>query len=354
MQLPLGTEENELNAEAMLQQMRKIVDSGYDYDLYTHNCSSTALSVLKAGRDGKVSEVTPAKRFTTTNPQTVYNEAIGLRNQVCKISPSESLSSLDNFYATRSSGTTVIPRDCSSLHEAILSFAIDNTFPDQEDINNKRFFVLSKEDREGLLEHKDKLIPTELLRDLWGIIPERTLPLSKDGSNNVVIDRNMTVGQLIQGLSNLAQKNAEVRLVNQNSLIESKENDPYAVLKDKIESEIMRISKRTDSKSVKKTTELTNDYINIVEKLNNMEPPLSSKEKAAKLFEELTPKLKVNTGFNIRETTSFSEVKKTAVELGLVEKTEQTSKFKNIFSQFREEKTTPEQEDIVQNTNSYR
>ncbi|KTC81967.1 hypothetical protein [Legionella cincinnatiensis] len=335
-QLPLGAGENELNAAAMLEQMRKIVDSGYDYDLYTHNCSSTALSILKAGRDGAVSEVSPARGFTTTNPQTVYNEAIALRDKVCKVSAPQSLSNLDDFYASRTLGTKVIPRECSNVHEAILSFAVDNIFPEDEDITNKTFYVFSKSDRESILKHQDKLIPTDLLRDLWGIIPNRTLPLSKDGANNVVIDRNMTIGQLMQGLSILAQKNAETRLTKQDALIESNENDPYKILRDKIESEIMRLGNRTDQKSVKKTTDLTEAYINTVERLNSINPPLSNKERAALLFEELTPQLKVNTGFNFYEATSYAEVKKTAIELGVCEKTDYTNKFRNIVHEMRE------------------
>lgn len=52
--LPIGSGQFELNAACMLEQMRKIVDSGFEYDLHTHNCSTTALSILNAGREGKV------------------------------------------------------------------------------------------------------------------------------------------------------------------------------------------------------------------------------------------------------------------------------------------------------------
>lgn len=244
-QLPLGTGKNGLNAAAMLKQMRKIVDSGYDYDLYTHNCSSTALSILKAGRKGKTSEVSPAKGFTTTNPKTVYNEACLLREKICPVSPMQALLNLDNFYASKAVDAQVIT-ESSDLRETILNFAVKNLFPENEKMT---FYVFSADDRERLLKNKDELIPTELLRDLWNIMPERTLPLSKDGVNNVVIDRNMTIGQLTQGLSILVQNKAEDRLKIQNALIETKEKDSYEILKDKIKSEILRLEVKPRSHS---------------------------------------------------------------------------------------------------------
>ncbi|KTD63735.1 protein SidG [Legionella santicrucis] len=336
-QLPLGTGANELNAAAMLAQMRKIVNSGYHYDLYTHNCSSTALTILKAGRDGVVSEVAPAKGFTTTNPKTVYNEACSLRDKICPVSAVQALLNLDDFYASKAVDAQVMSTESSNLHETILNFTVNNLFPENEDIENKTFYVFSAEDKARLLENKNKLIPTELLRDLWGIMPERTLPLSKDGSNNAVIDRNMTIGQLTQGLSILAQNNTEARLKIQNALIEPKEKDSYEILKDKIKSEILRLEVRTDAKSVKKTADLAHAYGLITKEISSANPPLNDKKKCAQLFHALEPALHVNTGFNFREATSYTEVKKTAIELGIIKKTESITMFKGIMQQMKKE-----------------
>jgi hypothetical protein len=331
-QLPLGNKENELNAEAMLKQMRQILDAGYHYDYHTHNCSSTALSILKAGISGRVSKVSPAKGFTTSIPQTVHNVAIALRAKVCPISPRRSLADLDALYKEKTLGVNILSRECFSAHEAVLNFAVDTFFPEDEDIKNKTFYVFSKSDREHLLKNKDRLIPTELLRDLWGIIPLRTLPLSKDGSNNVVIDRNMTIGQLVQGLSISAINKSEYRLQMQNALVKPKEKDPYEILKNKIESEIFRISKRTDPKSVQKTAVLTHAYMNAVEKLNSLDR--KSEEKAALLFDVLKPKLKMHTGFKIHAARSYSEVKRAAEKLGVI-KLDAQKHFKTPLAQER-------------------
>ncbi|WP_115708381.1 hypothetical protein [Legionella sainthelensi] len=336
-QLPLGTGSNELDAAAMLAQMRKIVDSRYHYDLYTHNCSSTVLTILKAGRDGIVSEVAPAKGFTTANPKTVYNEACSLRDKICPVSIIPALLNLDDFYASKAVDAQVVSKKSFNLDEAILNFTVNNLFPENEDIENKTFYVFSAEDREHLLKNKEKPIPTELLRDLWGIMPERTLPLSKDNSNKVVIDRNMTIGQLVQGLTLLAQNRAEDRLKIQNTDTEPQEKDAYDILKDKIKSELLRLEVKKDAKSVQKTADLAHAYSRIIKEINSANPPLNEKEKCEKLFHALEPILHVNTGFNIRTARSYSEVKKTAIELGIIEREESVTAFKGKMQQMRQE-----------------
>ncbi|KTD56250.1 protein SidG [Legionella sainthelensi] len=212
--LPIGSGQFELNAACMLEQMRKIVDSGFEYDLHTHNCSSTALSILKAGREGKVKEVSPAKVFATVTPQIVYNTAAAFRDNACGISASQSLINLDIFYIDRSQNhpLTVKSRKCANVHDAIVRFAVDNIFPEESDERDNVFYIFSKETKKAILKEASKPIPTELLRDLWGIIPDRTLPLSTSTSHIAVIDQNMTMRQLIQGLTVLAQIKAEERL----------------------------------------------------------------------------------------------------------------------------------------------
>lgn len=213
-QLPLGSGKFELNAACMLEQMRTIVDSGFEYDLHTHNCSSTALSILKAGREGKVKEVSPAKVFAAATPQMVYNTAVAFRDNACNISASQSLLNLHAFYidSAQNLPLTVKSRTCANVHEAIVRFAVDNIFPEKSDEKNNVFYIFSKEAKKAILKEASKPIPTELLRDLWGIIPDRTLPLSTCKSHIAVIDQNMTMRQLIQGLTVLAQINAEERL----------------------------------------------------------------------------------------------------------------------------------------------
>ncbi|VEB36782.1 protein SidG [Legionella sainthelensi] len=212
--LPIGSGQFELNAACMLEQMRKIVDSGFEYDLHTHNCSSTALSILNAGREGKVKEVSPAKVFASVTPQIVYNTAAAFRDNACGISASQSLINLDIFYIDRAQNTplTVKSRKCANVHDAIVRFAVDNIFPEEGDERENVFYIFSKETKKAILKEASKPIPTELLRDLWGIIPDRTLPLSTSTSHIVVIDQNMTMRQLIQGLTVLAQIKAEERL----------------------------------------------------------------------------------------------------------------------------------------------
>lgn len=129
-------------AACMLEQMRKIVDSGFEYDLHTHNCSTTALSILKADREGKVKEVSPAKVFTAVTPQIVYNTAVAFRDNACGISASQSLINLDIFYIDRAQNNslTVKSRKCANVHDAIMRFAVDNIFPEKSDERDNIFY----------------------------------------------------------------------------------------------------------------------------------------------------------------------------------------------------------------------
>lgn len=80
-ELSLGAEEKELNTASMLEQMRKIVDSAFEYDPHTHNSASTVLSILRAGRENKTSEPSSFKMLVSTflpaaNSRMVHNTAI--------------------------------------------------------------------------------------------------------------------------------------------------------------------------------------------------------------------------------------------------------------------------------------
>ena len=191
--------------------MKIIIDSGFKYNLWTHNCSSTSLSVLKAGKERRTFEVSPPKIVAVVTPQMVYNEAMLHRERICNVSLNEAIDNLNKFYSLikKSFEIQVVARKTNNLRETILNFAIDNIFPEQSDVTNKIFYGFSSQDKVNLDKIKNEIIPTELLRDLWGIVPMRTLPLSEDGSNNVVIDKNMTMGELVQGLTILAKNNAE-------------------------------------------------------------------------------------------------------------------------------------------------
>ena len=296
-QLPIGKGDKELNVEAMLEQMRIIVDSGAEYDLMTHNCSSTALMILTAGEEGKAH----APPLGVVTPQIVYNKAMALRDSVCKISIEAALAHLDEYYSSISNIIRIIPRKYDTLYEAIINFAVDNIFPQDVDLENKSFYVFSERDRENLIYIKDELIPTELLRDLWGIIPMRTLPMSEDGSNNVVIDKNMTIGEVVQGLAILAQKNTENRL----KLVSSEQNDkkdPYILLKNKIESVVEHLVKKANKNTILYTITFLNTCTTLIKKLDTEIPPKTSKEKSEILYKEIMSHLK---GLNLFEAPSI-------------------------------------------------
>lgn len=350
--LPIGDDKYELSAAAMLQQMRLIANSGFKYDIDTHNCSNTAMSILKSGEVRRASEVKPAIITTVITPQMIHNYALLLRNKVCKVSACDSIKKLDAFFENIpiDTGMRVIPRESKSLNEALLGFAIDNIFPDS---NDRSFYVFSKQAKKNLIKYNHDIIPTDLLRDLWGIIPGRTLPLSDDGLNDVVVDKNMTFGELVQGLTIIAKRNAEDRLnlpkhiceeVNKEKFKKSPplEKDPYIILTDKIKSEIDRIQIRRDKKSQTKTINLMNAFINITQELNSETPQKTNHEKSEILYKELIPYLKVNTGFNFREATTFTEVRKLVIELGLTGNTPLMTKFKEHQTQESKAPTAPE------------
>lgn len=78
--LSIGSEENELNAACMLEQMRKIVDTASDSHM-PHG-ANTILSILNAGNKGKTLEFSFSKNFQTdATPQMVYTTAIKLKNK---------------------------------------------------------------------------------------------------------------------------------------------------------------------------------------------------------------------------------------------------------------------------------
>ena len=89
---------------------------------------------------------------------------------------------------------------------------MDTIFPDEIDKKNGVFYRFTEDLRGALERQENTLISTELLHDLWGIVPERSLPLTKDGSLTLPIDQNLTVGDLMQGLTVLAEINSEKRL----------------------------------------------------------------------------------------------------------------------------------------------
>ena len=215
-ELPLG-EAHGLNAEAMLAQMHDIAVSDHEYNLYTFNCSDAAALILNAGLDGHVSRVAPGMLPSLNTPQTIFDTALMHRNEKTYQSIHESIHNLNKFYETHDDKSIVtVQRDSSSLREAILNFAVETLFPTQGDQLTNQFYVFSAEDRVNFFQNTSfdelELVPTELLRDLWGIIPQRSLPLSLDQDYKVLIDQNLNFKDLIQGLTTLAQINATNRL----------------------------------------------------------------------------------------------------------------------------------------------
>ncbi|ARB93613.1 hypothetical protein A6J40_16180 [Legionella longbeachae] len=77
-ELPIGCEENELNAACMLEQMRKIIETASDSQ--THNGANTILSILNAGNNGKTLDLSDNFQSNAT-PQMVYTAARELKNK---------------------------------------------------------------------------------------------------------------------------------------------------------------------------------------------------------------------------------------------------------------------------------
>lgn len=213
-ELPLG-DEHGLNAAMMLAQMHDIAVLKRSFNVHNFNCSVVTTSILKAGLRNKTSKV-KSKTFRVKTPQTVLNLALSHRDKQIAKSIENSFEDLEKFYADCQEKTlSVVRRDASNLREAILQFAIDSIFPTEGDQLTNQFYLFSHKDKIATKEiatNEDGLVPTELLRDLWGIIPQRTLPLSLDGVYRVLIDQNLTFKNLIQGLTTLAQINATKRL----------------------------------------------------------------------------------------------------------------------------------------------
>ena len=215
--LPIGNsntnKENrrELHLESMLQQMQQIADSSHSYQFLTNNCSVTAMSIINAGMNASSQEHKPTSWFyMPTTPQMVFNKATQIRDTFCKQMTNESLVNLDQHYATH--GIKPLERQYNDLDKAIIGFAVDTIFPDEIDKKNGVFYRFTEDLRGALERQENTLISTELLHDLWGIVPERSLPLTKDGSLTLPIDQNLTVGDLMQGLTVLAEINSEKRL----------------------------------------------------------------------------------------------------------------------------------------------
>lgn len=201
----------ELHLESMLQQMQQIADSSHPYQFLTNNCSVTAMSIINAGMNVSSQEHKPTSwYYMPTTPQMVFNKATLIRDQFCKQMTNESLVNLDQHYANN--GIKPLERQYNDLDKAIIGFAVDTIFPDEIDKKNGVFYRFTEDLRNALERQERTLISTELLHDLWGIVPERSLPLAKDGSLTIPIDQNLTVGDLMQGLAVLAEINSEKRL----------------------------------------------------------------------------------------------------------------------------------------------
>ena len=214
-QLPIGSKPGELDAESMLKQMNLIVTSMHAYSLETHNCSTTTLAILNAGKSRQTAAVRPALIISTDSPQKVFNEAVELRTKCCK-KISQSVNDLNEFFKnSESKYGKVVPQELymTDMDEVIKTFAISYIFPMQYDIDDNLFYTLTENHITLLMKHEKEYVSTELLRDLWDIIPQRSLPLTADGSFTAVIDKNLTIGNLIQGLTVLASMKAEQRLI---------------------------------------------------------------------------------------------------------------------------------------------
>ena len=200
----------ELHLESMLRQMQQIADSSHPYQLLRNNCSVTVMSIINAGMNVSTHDHKPTSWYQPTTPQMIFNKAIQIRDRFCKQMTNESLVNLDQQYASHS----IIPleRQSIDLDKAIISFAVDTIFPDEKDVKNDIFYRFPQDLRGALERQEQTIISTELLHDLWGIVPERSLPIVKDGSLSIPIDQNLTISDLMQGLTVLAAINAGKRL----------------------------------------------------------------------------------------------------------------------------------------------
>ncbi len=196
-----------LKLESMLQQMEIIANSSHPYSFEKNNCSIVAMSILDAGITGKQKDDVRSVFYKTTTPQMVHNRATDIRNSYCKQDTTESLANLNTCFAKYQ----IKPKqpNNATLREAIQEFAANTIFPDAADIKERRFFTFPKSMHQELHVQKNHVVSTELLHDLWNIIPGKNLPLTKDGSVFIQVDQNLLIGDLMQGLSVLAEMNIE-------------------------------------------------------------------------------------------------------------------------------------------------
>lgn len=313
-ELPIGNEPNQLSLKAMLEQMQQIIIGQHKHKLLAHNCATTTQCILQAGIRGTAINLKPATLFAVMTPHMIFNQAIHQRDKLFKKSIANSLSDLEHFFLMEHSVPILIKRkEFQNIDDAIKHFTVHTLFPDNSALRNKVFFLLSDTHKNQLIKISNQTLTTELLHDLWGIIPQRTLPFDLDGKAQVYVDKNMTYGELIQGLNLASQIAATKRL----SLETAPPKNPYAHLQAALSEQCDRLGKnavpgtRKYSKYVKLATTLEKE----IAKLDTMS--LSDKEKAQHLFDELTPYLQIHTCLPIGETTAYKAIKKTALKLGL-------------------------------------
>lgn len=95
-------------------------------------------------------------------------------------------------------------------------------------------------------------------------------------------------------------------------------NNPYLVIQEEITAQITRLSKKTDLASRKKVAALTREFNTATEELNRTE--MNNLQKAIQLVKQLTPILKINTGFGFVTPESYRAVMKKARNMAVYER----------------------------------
>lgn len=105
---------------------------------------------------------------------------------------------------------------------------------------------------------------------------------------------------------------------NYQMLVYPGKENPYQVIQQEITAQIARISKRTDLVSRKKVATLTRALEASIDELDSAE--MNDLQKAIQLVRQLTPILKMNTGFGLVTAESYRSVIKKARSMAIFER----------------------------------
>ena len=113
---------------------------------------------------------------------------------------------------------------------------------------------------------------------------------------------------------------------NYRMLVHPGKTNPYSLIKGEIQTQLERISKRTDAASKAKYVGMLTEFERITTKLDDNDQ-LNDLQRAIRLLNELSPALRKNTGYNLREAESYRAVISKARSIGIFERDIQAAPF---------------------------